>query len=59
MEFSKIQKLFAIEGQIERIKYNVKMIKPKPKKKTLNHVAKFRYGDETEGRDGVVIVDLN
>ncbi len=23
------------------------------------YVAKFRYGDETEGRDGVVIVDLN
>ena len=26
--------------------------------KTSPYVAKFRYGDETEGRDGVVIVDL-
>lgn len=27
--------------------------------KNSPYVAKFRYGDETEGRDGVVIVDLN
>ena len=26
--------------------------------KTSPYVAKFRYGDETEGKDGVVIVDL-
>jgi DNA mismatch repair protein MutS2 len=27
--------------------------------KTSPYVAKYRYGDETQGRDGVVIVDLN
>jgi len=26
--------------------------------KTSPYIAKFRYGDETEGRDGVVIIDL-
>ena len=26
--------------------------------KTSPYVSKYRYGEETEGRDGVVIVDL-